>query len=383
MQEIRKFVAPEFIFGAGAIDMVGRYAINFGSYRPLIVTDQGVMDAGWAGVVSEKLMEEGLEPSIYSNIRPNPRSSQIMEGAEFYKENKCDIIVAVGGGSPMDAAKAIGIVTTNNCDVSGFEGIDAVSIPGPPIICIPTTAGTSADVSQFAIISNEIEKRKFAIISKTVVPDVALIDPLTCMTMDNYLTACTGIDALVHAVEALVSTANSPIMDIHAIAAIKLIWNNLHKVLVEPDNREYRTNVMLGSLQAGLAFSNASLGAVHAMAHSLGGLKDLSHGECNAMLLNSVIRFNYKASPDRYKILAETIGLDIRGMNEKEILNKLTESIDQFKTDAGIKDSLSGKAIKTGDIPSLAKNAIKDPCMATNPRIPSVKDIEAVYEESL
>ncbi len=193
----------------------------------------------------------------------------------------------------MDCAKGIGIVSTNRKNILDIEGIDNVPIPGPPLICIPTTSGTSADVSQFAIINDTVEKRKIAIISKTVVPDVALIDPLTTLTMPAYLTACTGIDALVHAVEAYVSTANSPLLDLHALEAVRLVCTNLPQVLAAPTDLELRGKMTLASLQAGLAFSNASLGAVHAMAHSLGGLLDLPHGECNALLLDHVVNFNY------------------------------------------------------------------------------------------
>ncbi len=383
MFEIRKFVAPEFIFGDGAIGLVARYAINFGARKPLIVTDPGVIAAGWPGKVIEELEAADLQYAVFSEVSPNPRDAQVMAGAEFYREQGCDAIVAVGGGSPMDCAKAIGIVGANRMNVLEFEGVDNVPEPGPPLICIPSTAGTSADVSQFAIINDSGRKVKIAIISKTVVPDVALIDPVTTTTMDPYLTACTGIDALVHAIEAVASTANSPIMDIHAFAGIKLIRENLPAVMRDPDNLELRGRMMLGSLEAGLAFSNASLGAVHAMAHSLGGFLDMSHGECNALLLNSVVAFNYEAAGERYDLIGQALGLELQGLSTAEKLRRILDEISGLKASVGITATLKQKGVQAGDIAQLARNALQDPCMVTNPRRPTQRDIEVVYEEAL
>jgi len=318
MLELRKFVAPEFIFGHGALNLAGQYAKNFGAKKVLIVTDPGVISAGWTAKVTESLDKVDLPFVIYSDVTPNPKSEEVMKGSEIYLSQQCDVIVAVGGGSPMDCAKGIGISSSNRKNVLEFEGIDNVDIPGPPLICVPTTAGTSADVSQFAIITNQQERVKIAIISKTVVPDVALIDPATTITMDAYLTACTGMDALVHAIEAFVSTANSPVMDLHALEAIRLIHTNLIDTIANPDDIELRGKMMLGSLQAGLAFSNASLGAVHAMAHSLGGYLDLPHGECNSILLDHVMAYNYEVSFERYQRIGNILGIDIDKMTPKE-----------------------------------------------------------------
>lgn len=383
MLELRKFVAPEFIFGAGSLNLVARYAANFGARNALIVTDPGVIEHGWTQKIIDNLTEASINYVVFSHVSPNPRSIEVMEGAEVYRRNNCDVIIAVGGGSPMDCAKGIGIVISNGHNVLEYEGIDNVAIPGPPLICIPTTAGTSADVSQFSIITNLDEKRKIAIISKTVVPDVALVDPLTTTTMSNYLTACTGMDALVHAIEAYVSTANSPITDLHALNAIKLIHVNLLNVLKNPDDIELRCNMMQGSLEAGLAFSNASLGAVHAMAHSLGGWLDLPHGECNSLLLQHVMAFNYDNSEERFTKIGEALGLELKGMSLKEKRKAILEEIDRMKITAGIMKGLSERGVKLTDIPILAKKAIKDPCMVTNPRKPNNRDIEVVYEEAL
>ncbi|WP_136810349.1 alcohol dehydrogenase-like regulatory protein ErcA [Desulfosediminicola flagellatus] len=383
MLELRKFVAPEYIFGAGAIDLVGQYAHNFGARKVFIVTDPGVIKAGWLEKVQTRIEAENIRCCIFSDISPNPRAEEVMAGAERYAAENCDVIVSVGGGSPMDCAKGIGIVVNNRKHILTFEGIDMVPIPGPPLICIPTTAGTSADVSQFAIINDTQNRVKKAIISKTTVPDIALIDPATSLTMDPYLTSCTAIDALVHAIEAYTSTANAPMFDLHALEAIRLISSNLEKVLQSPDDLELRSRIMHGSLQAGLAFSNASLGAVHAMAHSLGGYLDLPHGECNAILLNHVMEFNYQQTYERYADIGRALGLDPGKRNKKEVKNSILNEIIRLKNTAGITRTLKERGTSISDIPQLAGKAIHDPCMVTNPRMPVQRDIEVIYEEAL
>jgi len=380
---LRKFVAPEIVFGAGARMQVGKYARQFSAVKVLIVTDSGVTAAGWLADVQQSLEEAGVPYHVFSKVTPNPRSAEVMEGAEVYEREKCNVIVAVGGGSPMDCAKGIGVVSSNNMNILKFEGVDKIQIPIPPLIFIPTTAGTSADVSQFCIILNREELVKIAIVSKAVVPDVALIDPETTTTMDPYLTACTGIDALVHAIEAFVSTASGALTDMYAIEAIKLVKQNLPVLLKDQGNPELREKIMLGSMKAGLAFSNAILGAVHAMAHSLGGYLDLPHGECNALLLDHVINYNFNSAPDRFKIIAEAMGIDIRRLSNKQIKSRLMTCVYNLKNEVGITNQLSQRGVKISDIPELSKKAIKDACMLTNPRKATKRDIEVIFEEAM
>ena len=375
--EIRKFVAPEFIFGDGARHLVARYARNLGASHVLVVTDPGVIAAGWTKQVADSLKDEDISCVIFSQVTSNPRAEEVMTGAEVYTCEQCNAIVAIGGGSPMDCAKGIGVVSSNNRHILMFEGVDQVPIPSPPLICIPTTAGTSADVSQFAIITNRQDKTKIAIVSKAVVPDVALIDPMTTTTMDAHLTACTGIDALVHAVEAYVSNAHSPITDLHALEAIRLVTTNLVAATQCPDDLATRAKMMLGSLYAGLAFSNASLGAVHAMAHSLGGFLDFAHGEANALLLPHVIRFNYQAAADRYMQIGVAMGL--RDPTEASMVSEVTRLLEAV----GINQSLGKLGLHRKDIPELARKAMQDACMVTNPRRPVQQDIEVIYERAL
>lgn len=384
VMELRKFVAPEFVFGLQARFLAGQYVRNFGVNKVLLVTDPGVTAAGWSGDVMKNLQESGVDYSVFDQVSPNPRSEEVMEGAAVFKASGCQALVAVGGGSPIDCAKGIGIVSSNHCHINEFEGADRIPIPGPPLICVPTTAGSSADVSQFAIIADPARRVKMAIVSKMLVADAALIDPETLITMSDYLTACTGMDALCHAIEAYVSNAHSPVTDLHALEAVRLISNNLLPAIHDPLNLEGRGRMMLGSMHAGLAFSNAILGTVHAMSHSLGGLLDLAHGECNAILLRHVIDYNFEAVPERYltvgDALAPELGLRDRPLEESKQM--LLEAIRQLQHEAGVGRTLADIGVQLEDLPALAEKAVQDVCMATNPRPAGQKEIESIYEKA-
>ncbi|MBM9614584.1 iron-containing alcohol dehydrogenase [Desulfobulbus rhabdoformis] len=380
---IRKFLAPEIIFGDGAIELLGRYVRNYGAGRVFIVTDQGLVQAGLLERAQTILAAAGVDLVVYDKVSPNPRDYEVMEAAELYHQSHCDIIIALGGGSPMDCAKGVSIVSANNNHILTFKGVDNVEIPGPPLICLPTTSGTSADVSQFAIINNTEERVKVAIISKTMVPDLALLDPGLTLTMNRDLTLCTGMDALVHAIEAYVSSASSQLTDLHALEAIRLIQRSLPKVLDNLNDVELREQMMLASLEAGLAFSNASLGAVHAMAHSLGGLLDLPHGECNTLLLDAVIKRNYEAVPERYDRIGEIFGVQMQGIAPERRAQAVAEAVLSFKRQLGFESGLDKRGVRLDDITLLAQKALADPCMVTNPRRFELADIEAIFKEAL
>lgn len=378
--DLRKFLAPEVIFGTGSRNLAGQYSKNLGIKNALLVTDNVLKNSKWVKDVKKSLEKSDIKFTVFSDVSPNPRAREVMLGVEVYKANSCDGIVSIGGGSPMDCAKGIGIVISNRKHILEFEGIDLVTIPVPPLVFIPTTAGSSADVSQFAIITNLDELNKIAIVSKTIVPDVALIDPETTLSMDSYLTACTGMDAMVHAIEAYVSNASSIMTDLHALEAIKVISEYLPRVIREKSNIEYKEKMMYASMEAGFAFSNAILGAVHSMSHSLGGFLDLPHGECNAILLDHVVDFNYKIVPERFDKISQAMGLDTRGMIEKEKKDRLLKEIRDLKVKVGITNKLQEVGVKEQDIPILAGKAIHDPCMLTNPREANKRDLEVIYE---
>ena len=380
---LRKFVAPEVVFGEDSRLLAGGYAQRLGIGRCLLVTDSGVEAAGWADEATASLREAGLDVVRFAAVSSNPRDHETMAGAELYVESQCDGLLTVGGGSVIDCAKGIGIVCSNALPILEFAGVDRVAAPMPPLLCIPTTSGTAADVSQFAIINDVARRTKVAIISKAVVPDVSLVDPLPLTTMDAHLTACTGVDALCHAFEAYASNAASPLTDLHALEAVRLIARALPRTLEQPDDMAARVDMMMASTQAGLAFSNASLGAVHAMAHSLGGYLDLPHGECNALLLPHVAAYNYEHAAARYDHLGRLLDLGMDQPRPARRRDSLVERLLEFRTSLGIAGGLAERGVSADDVALMADKALVDPCNATNPRLPSQADLTALYREAM
>lgn len=380
---LSKFVLPEVVVGCGALRLVGRYARNFGIRKVLLVTDPGLVEAGWAGKAAEHLREAGIGYTQFDGVTPNPKDHEVAKGVEAYRAHDCDAIVTVGGGSPIDCAKGIGIVVANGGHPRDYEGVDAVRAPLPPLICVPTTAGSSADVSQFAILSDTAHNSKLAIVSKAIVPDVALVDADTTVTMSADLTGATGIDALSHAFEAYVSTASSPLTDLNALQAVRLVVDNLPGALEAPQNMSYREPMMMGSLMAGIAFSNAGLGLLHAMAHAVGGRMDARHGDCNAVLLRHVVEFNFEAAPEKYRRLGEAMGLALAGCSLEEVKDRLLERLAAFLSRTGCMRTLDDLGMTSDLVRDLASTAIDDPCLATNPRRAGLEEIEHIYGKAL
>lgn len=381
--ELRKFVAPEYIFGIDARKLAANYCLKHGAKKVLLVTDAGLISTPWFEETTTSLKNQHIHFIVFSRVSPNPRDYEVAEGTELYLENNCNLILALGGGSVMDCAKAIGIMATNNKNINAFEGVDKIYNSIPPLICIPTTGGSSADVSQFTIINNTTEKYKMAIISKAIVPDVALIDPIVLTSMDHFLTACTGIDALTHAIEAYVSNASSAFTDLYAREGISLIADNIELSIKEPHNIQARGKIMLASMYAGLAFSNASLGSLHSLAHSLGGYLDLPHGECNAILLPHIIDYNFSYSEHKYKDIASLMGINNHGLNTKECKTQLIKEIFSLNHKLGIDSKLKDKGVSVDIIPILSSKAILDPCNATNPRSPVQDDFNQILKEAM
>ncbi|HSD18813.1 MAG TPA: alcohol dehydrogenase-like regulatory protein ErcA [Anaeromyxobacter sp.] len=381
--DLRKFVTPEIVHGSGARHLAGTYARNIGATRVLVVSDPGVVAAGWTAEVVRSLEREGLVTHLFTGVTPNPRTTEVALGAELSLEHECDAIVAVGGGSPMDCAKGIGIVLANERQILEFEGVDRITSPIPPLLCVPTTSGSAADVSQFAIFTEREERLKFAVISKAIVPDVALIDADTTRTLSPYVIACTAMDAFVHAIEAFVSNASSPLTDAYALSAVTRTVESLPGALHDPADLLPRGSLMVASLEAGLAFSNASLGATHAMAHAVGGLVDNPHGEANAMLIEHVIAFNYAAAPERHDQIAARLGVRVAELSPNARRHALIGAVRGMKKAIGLDLRLRDRGVTRSDLPVMAQTAFSDPCMATNPRPVTVDDVECIYEEAL
>jgi len=385
--ELRKFVAPEIIVGIDARLLISRYLMHFNSKRPMIVTDSIIMELPWYKEIYDAIKLNFDEIIIFNEVSPNPKDFESMLGAEMFLAHDCDVIIAIGGGSCIDCAKCISIVSTNGGHILDYEGVDEVKLPGPPLICIPSTSGTAADVSQFAIINDSNEYVKRAIISKKVVPDLALIDPVPLLTMDMYLTACTGMDALTHAIEAFVSNAHSALTDIHALEAIRLVHKNL--LLAASDKRTVDTMhyMLLASLHAGLAFSNASLGAVHAMAHAMGGLLDLPHGECNSILLEHVIEMNFDSAPERYLLIAQQCDLCLLNNSEtmqpEQVKLSLIQYLSHLRQAINIPSFIKVHRLNQATFHTLVSNALHDPCMITNPKEVTFEELKSIYEKIL
>lgn len=380
---ISKFVAPEIIFGRGSLSQLGESAIRIGVSKVFLVSDAGVIKAGWVDLAVHYLKAAGIETVIFSALTTNPKDCEVTEGVRRYRESGCDGIVAVGGGSPTDVAKAIAILVTNGGVLQDYEGINKISSPLPPMVIAPSTAGAGSEVSQFTIIVDTARKLKMSIISKSLVPDIAIVDPELVQTMDVKLAAATGLDAFTHGIESYVSLAATPLTDIHALKAIKLASGNLRKAVADRHDMEANTNMSMASLTAGLAFSNAILGATHAMTHQVDGLIDQHHGETNAAILPAVMEFNLSACPERFRDIAEAMGEDVTGLSVMAAAELAVEAVRRLIADIGLAKGLGELGLTEEFIPLLSENALKDACLVTNPRPASREDIAMIYRKCM
>ncbi|MGB9662670.1 MAG: iron-containing alcohol dehydrogenase [Moorellaceae bacterium] len=364
---ISKFFAPEIISGVGALGQIGESAIRLGATKLFVVSDPGVVSFGWVEETLKHLRESGLSFEVWFEVTPNPKDQEILKGTERYLASGCDAILAVGGGSPIDAAKGIAILATNGGIIQDYEGVNKIFAPLPPLIAVPTTAGSGSEVSQFAIIVDSRRKVKMAIISKSLVPDIAIIDPVVLQTKDAKLTAATGLDALCHAIESFVSLAATPLTDVHALKAINLIARFLRPSVACRTNLEAKAAMAMAALQAGLAFSNAILGATHAMAHQLGAWLDLPHGETCAVLLPYVMEYNLNACPERFALIAEALGEYRHGLTVWQAAEKAIETVKKLVRDLNIPEYISVEDLTDEQLKLLAQNALRDACLITNP----------------
>lgn len=383
LDALRKFVAPEIVYGCGARHLAGQYAANLHMRRPLVVSGPAVAAAGWTGDVLRSLDAAGVSHAVFLDVSPNPKDGEVEAGLRAYEAAGCDSLIAVGGGSPIDCAKGIGVVVSNGGTIRDYEGVDHMRHPCPPLVCVPTTSGTGADVSQFAIVRDGARRMKMAIIGKALVPDVSLTDPETAVTMDPYLTACTGMDALCHAIEAAASDARSMLTDVHAFRAAALALAHLEAAVVDGKSLPLRDAMAQASLHAGLAFSNASLGAVHAMAHALGGRHDLPHGECNAILLPHVVAHNLRHAPDCYCPLGRYLARAVPALSIGDRGEGLAEELARLASAVGAPRGLRALGVTEGELDEFAALACADPCLLTNPWPASREDLVSVYADAL
>lgn len=383
VSSVMKFHAPEIVFGPGSLAEAGHCAVRLGARRPFVVTDPGIVEAGWVDELVAHLDQVGLKARVWTDVTPNPKDHEIARGYEEYAAYGGDVIIAIGGGSCIDAAKGVAILSGNGGSILDYAGVDRADRPIPPLIMIPSTSGTGADVSQFCIVTDTARAMKVTIIGRALVPDISLTDPRLLTTMPDWLNAATGLDALTHGIEAFVSRAHNALTDLHALSAVRLIGGDLERTLHEPSDVGARRGMAQASLEAGLAFTNAILGATHAMSHQVGGLLDAPHGVCNGVLLPHVIRYNAEADPSRFATLAQAVGLKVDGAPDAEAALMLAEWVRDLGDRVGVPRGLRALGVTEADVPRLARTTLEDACLTTNPRDTDVADVEALFLAAL
>ena len=369
--------------GVGCAKDAGAQAKALGATNLLIVTDAGLAKMGVADQIKKLIVDAGLKAVIYSGAEPNPTDKNVRDGVKAYQDNKCDGIVTLGGGSSHDCGKGVGLMIANGGDIRDFEGVNKSTKPMPPFLAINTTAGTASEMTRFCIITNSDTHVKMAIVDWRVTPNVAINDPLLMVGMPPALTAATGMDALTHAVEAYVSTIANPITDACALMAIKLIAEYLRPAVANGTNLEARDKMAYAEFLAGMAFNNASLGYVHAMAHQLGGFYNLPHGVCNAILLPEVSAYNKIACPQRFADIAVAMGEKIAGLAPVDAADVAIAAIRKLSKDVGIPSGLSELGVKEADFEVMATNAKKDACQFTNPRLANLQQVMGVFAAAM
>jgi alcohol dehydrogenase class IV len=375
-----KFEVPEIIFGRGLLSQVGSCARRLGGRKVFLVSDQGLFNAGWVDQVMHSLLEAGLSFVYYDQVTPNPRDTEIEEGAKEYIRQGADVIVGLGGGSAMDTAKGVAILVSNGGRIRDFEGPDKIIRPLPPLVLCPTTCGTGSDVSQFAVINDTERRCKVTIMSRCVAPDISLTDPDTLATLPDEYVCTTATDALSHALEAFFSVASTSLTDVHAIKAIRLLSKSLVQAVRErkPEDLE---NLSRASLHAGMAFSNSLLGIVHALAHPIGGFYDANHGSVNAILLPEVLRYDLPVVTEKLPELAWGLGHMTKGDNAGA-LEMVQDTVEALLDASGAPRSLRSIGVVREDLPDLARKALKDICIVTSPRAADEQDLLRILEKA-
>lgn len=383
---VAKFLVPDVIFGAGVLSEVGQAARRQGAVHVLVVTDRGVTEAGWAAEVLRHLAEAGVSAQLWDGLTPNPKDHEVTAGCAAYAEAGCDVLVAVGGGSCIDAAKAIAVLASSEGEggreggIAGYAGVGKVAGPLPPTVMVPTTGGSGSDVSQFCVVTDTERRLKVTIGARALVPDISVTDPRTLLTVPHDITAYTAIDVLSHAIESYLSLAASFLTDTHALTAIRGVCEHLLPALDRPADLAPRDGLARSSLQAGLAFSNALLGATHAISHQVGGLTDLPHGLLNAILLPHVMEFNAPAATGRLADVAAAMGLRTGLMTPQEAADAAIQTVRAFAGKAGLPATLREVGVTWPQLDLVARAALRDAYIVTNPRPVSEADARAICQ---
>ena len=377
---MNKFMLNETSYhGAGAITAVVDEIKARGFTKAFVATDPDLIKFGVAAKVTDLLDAAAIPYAVFSDIKPNPTLENVQNGVEAFKAAEADCIVAIGGGSSMDTAKAIGIIITNPefADVRSLEGVAPTKNPCVPIIAVPTTAGTAAEVTINYVITDAEKNRKMVCVDVHDIPVVAVVDPDMMATMPKGLTAATGMDALTHAIEGYITKGAWEMSDMFHLKAIEIIAKSLRGAVDNTD--EGREGMALGQYIAGMGFSNVGLGIVHSMAHPLGALYDTPHGVANAIILPTVMEYNAPATGEKYREIAKAMGVcGVDAMTLEEARKAAIDAVKQLSVDVGIPTDLK-EIVKPEDVDFLAESAYADACRPGNPRDTSVEEIKALY----
>ncbi|HGM5490551.1 TPA: L-threonine dehydrogenase [Serratia fonticola] len=377
------FIPSVNMIGSGCLEDAAKTMKEHGLHHALIVTDKVLNGIGVVAQVQALLAAQNIESCVYDGTHPNPTTENVKQGLALLREHHCDCVVSLGGGSPHDCAKGIALVAANGGEIKDYEGVDRSAKPQLPVVAINTTAGTASEMTRFCIITDEARHIKMAIVDKHVTPILSVNDPHLMAGMPKGLTAATGMDALTHAIEAYVSSAANPITDACALKAATMIAESLRDAVNDGQNMQARENMAYAQFLAGMAFNNASLGYVHAMAHQLGGFYNLPHGVCNAVLLPHVQEFNTQVAASRLKDVAAAMGVDVANLNDEQGAAACIAAIRQLAKDVGIPAGLRDLQVKEEDFATLATNALNDACGFTNPIQASHEQIVAIFKAAM
>jgi len=382
---LAEFYTPKKILsGVDCVNRLGEEIKTLGARRPLVVTDKGVAGAGLLQCASDVLKASSIDYVVFDKVEANPTMPSVHEGADIYTSEKCDAIIGLGGGSPMDAAKAIGVKATHPGDIIQYtrRGGKPVQDIVPPLILIPTTSGTGSEVTRFSVLTNVDEHIKMVIATPIIMSDVAIVDPAMTNSMPPGVTGPTGMDALTHAIESYISNKSTTLTETLALRAIELIGSNLRQAVANGENMDARANMILASMAAGMAFGNSSVGTVHAVAHALGGFFNVPHGVANAMMLPYVMRYNLIACPSKFEDIAVALGENTNGLTEMEAAWKSVEAIERLSGDIGIPKNLKDVGADPARVEDLVIESSQQGAYPMSPRIPTLEVTRKMFEEA-
>jgi alcohol dehydrogenase class IV len=379
----REFITPaHMVVGSDAVAQLGEQCRKRGWGKALIVTDKIMQSLGLVARVEQLLTASEIGSAVYAGVNSEPVVEYVQEGLEIYKANGCDFVVAVGGGSPIDAAKAIAALVTNPGSIEQYKGQGKLAVPGVPLVAIPTTAGTGSEATLFTVITDQKTDVKMLIGSPYLMPTIAIVDPLLTLSSPPGVTAATGVDALVHAIEAYVSVKRQPMSDMFCLSAIELISQNIRQAWANGNNIAAREAMMLGAMQAGIAFSNASVALVHGMSRPIGANFHIAHGVSNAALLAVVTDFSLIGDPVRYARIAQAMGENTAGLSLMDAADRVVVAIKRLVSDIRI-PSLRQLGVERERLmelaPAMADAAIDSGSPGNNPRKPTKQEIIELY----